>query len=109
MAKRVCGAASSLAMRPDRGEDAIDTRQIVVFQARQRDDGVIARHTLDRREQRQQAGTGKLCGNLGPEAARQWRLVTDDAASGLRHRQDGCDIQRYQGRDIDPPQSAFRE
>jgi hypothetical protein len=86
----------------DRGENAIDARQVAVFQTWQREDGVVARHALDWRQQRQQPGAGKLRGNLAAEASGQRCLVTDYAASGLDNRgQDGRCIQRHQGGSID--------
>ena len=51
------------------GDDAADRGHVVLLEARQRDDRVVAGDAHDRREQRKQSALGDEGGDLGTEAA----------------------------------------
>ena len=83
-------------------DDALDARNILLFESRQRHDDVIAGDALDGRQQRIKRALGDLCGDLGAKARGARRLVHDDASSGLLDRsQNRFHIERLHRRDVD--------
>ena len=85
-----------------RGGDAFRRRQVGLLEPRERHDRVVARHALDRREQRQQAAVGDARGDLRADADVARGLVGDHAAAGLADGlENRVDVERRDRRDVD--------